>query len=64
MDIINNGILGKLNSFQGNYSFPSQERESNIMNNALGGGSLNDSAGYPIYASRMRIDTSQMRIEI
>jgi len=51
--IVDKGILGDLLKFFGNYSFPYQSKDSNIMNNKLGGGSLNDSASYPIYASRM-----------
>ncbi len=52
-DMIRNDVLGGLLKFQGIYSFPFPSKESNLMNKDLGGGALNDSASYPIYASRM-----------
>jgi len=52
-DLINNGTIGDLLKFHGVYSFPMPDKMSNLLRKDLGGGSLNDSASYPIYASRM-----------
>lgn len=53
MSMIKEEALGKLLMFQGHFGFPFPENNDPKLNKGLGGGSLNDSAAYPIYASRM-----------
>ena len=52
-DLIESGALGKLMTFEGCFAYPSPSKDSNLFNGELGGGSYNDSAVYPICASRM-----------
>lgn len=51
--MIESGVLGDLLKFNGCFAYPMPEDGSNVMNKDLGGGSLNDSACYPVCASRM-----------
>lgn len=52
-ELIREGVLGKLLRFEGCFGYSMPERDSNIMNRDLGGGSFYASAPYPVYASRM-----------
>ena len=52
-ELIRDGTLGEIRNFEGRFALPMPDA-SNIRRNAdLGGGSYNDSAVYPIRASRM-----------
>lgn len=53
LGMIESGIMGEVVKFDGVFSFPYPDSSSNLLNSDLGGGALNDSAGYPIFASRM-----------
>ncbi|MDE2079451.1 MAG: Gfo/Idh/MocA family oxidoreductase [Patescibacteria group bacterium] len=52
-DLIEHGKLGNVQIFDGRFTFPYPDAKSSLLNAELGGGSLNDSAVYPIRASRM-----------
>ncbi len=51
--LIEEGSIGEPLKFEGCFAFPFPEKDSALLNANLGGGSLNDSAVYPIRASRM-----------
>ncbi len=54
LEIIKNNSIGKISSFYGNYSFNLNVSQKNFrLNKKLGGGVLNDVAGYLICASRL-----------
>ena len=54
LEIIKNNSIGKVFSFYGNYSFNLNVSQNNFrLNKKLGGGVLNDVAGYLICASRL-----------
>lgn len=53
VELVRQGALGELLNFEGCFAVPMPEREANILNKKLGGGSYNDAAVYPIRASRM-----------
>jgi len=55
-ELINNNKIGKLDSFNGSFGFPSFPEGDIRYNKELGGGFLNDSGCYPICASRMIFD--------
>ncbi len=61
-NFINEGKLGDLLKFHGVYSFPMPDKSSNLLRKDLGGGSLNDSASYPIYASRMLFEEEPISV--
>ena len=52
-DLINNNKIGDLVSFNGTFGFPAFPEGDIRYNKELGGGFLNDSGCYPVYASRM-----------
>ena len=52
-DLINNDYIGKSFLFSGNFGFPAFPKGNIRYDLKLGGGFLNDSACYPIYASRL-----------
>jgi dTDP-3,4-didehydro-2,6-dideoxy-alpha-D-glucose 3-reductase len=52
-ELINNNKIGKIDSFNGSFGFPSFPEEDIRYKKELGGGFLNDSGCYPIFASRM-----------
>jgi predicted dehydrogenase len=51
--LIKNNKIGDLDSFYGSFGFPSFPEGDIRYNKKLGGGFLNDTGCYPIYASRM-----------
>jgi predicted dehydrogenase len=53
LELINNGKLGELFTFIGMYGFPPVSYNDIRYNKALGGGVLNETGCYPIYASRI-----------
>ena len=53
LSMIDEGLLGDLLMFHGHFGFPIPSDNNHRMKKELGGGSLNDGAAYPIYASRM-----------
>ena len=53
INLIEDDILGDLLVFQGCFAFPFPKEDDIRLKKELGGGVLNDSACYPIYASRM-----------
>jgi predicted dehydrogenase len=54
LEIIKNKSIGEISSFYGNYSFNLNVPQNNFrLNKKLGGGVLNDVAGYLISASRL-----------
>lgn len=53
LSIINEGVLGKILSFEGTFIYPKPEKGNIRLDPALGGGSYTDAAVYPIRASRM-----------
>lgn len=53
MELIREEVLGELLAFDGCFSYPMPDAGNIRHNLALGGGSYNDSASYPIRASRM-----------
>ena len=55
-ELINNKKIGKIDSFNGSFGFPSFPEGDIRYNKELGGGFLNDSGCYPICASRMIFD--------
>jgi dTDP-3,4-didehydro-2,6-dideoxy-alpha-D-glucose 3-reductase len=61
-DLINDKKIGDLNSFNGNFGFPSFPEEDIRYNKELGGGFLNDSGCYPICASRMIFDEEPISV--
>jgi len=52
-DLIDNGKIGKLKSFNGSFGFPEFSYDDIRYNEKLGGGFLNDAGCYPICASRI-----------
>jgi predicted dehydrogenase len=52
LDLVDDGVLGKIFSFHGCYGLPPVSYDDIRHNNELGGGVLNDAACYPICASR------------
>ncbi len=52
-DLINDGAIGELQSFNGTFSLPMPDPGNIRLDVALGGGVLNDAGIYPIRASRM-----------
>jgi dTDP-3,4-didehydro-2,6-dideoxy-alpha-D-glucose 3-reductase len=61
-ELINNNKIGKLDSFNGSFGFPSFPEGDIRYNKELGGGFLNDSGCYPICASRMIFDEEPVSI--
>ena len=61
-ELINNNKIGKLDSFNGSFGFPSFPEQDIRYNKELGGGFLNDSGCYPICASRMIFDEEPISI--
>lgn len=53
LGLVKKGMLGNLVMFEGFFGFPFPAVGDPKLSRELGGGSLNDSAAYPIYASRM-----------
>lgn len=53
LSIINDGVLGKILSFEGTFIYPKPEKGNIRLDPKLGGGSYTDAAVYPIRASRM-----------
>lgn len=53
LDLIRNGILGRIFSFYGTYGFQAVPKDDIRYKKDLGGGVLNDAACYPICASRI-----------
>ena len=61
-ELINNNKIGKLDSFNGSFGFPSFPEGDIRYNKELGGGFLNDSGCYPICASRMIFDEEPISV--
>lgn len=61
-ELIIGGALGEILKFEGCFAFPFPEKDSVLLNANLGGGSLNDSAVYPICASRMIFDDEPVSV--
>ena len=61
-ELINNKKIGKIDSFNGSFGFPSFPEGDIRYNKELGGGFLNDSGCYPISASRMIFDEEPISI--
>jgi len=62
-EIIKNNTIGKVTSFYGNYSFNLNVPKNNFrMNKNLGGGILNDVAGYLICASRFIFNENPTKV--
>ena len=61
-DLINNNKIGDLVSFNGTFGFPAFPDGDIRYNKKLGGGFLNDSGCYPIYASRMIFDEEPLGV--
>jgi len=53
LELIQNNVIGKLFAFDGMYGFPPVPKNDIRYNAELGGGVLNETGCYPIYASRM-----------
>jgi len=62
MRMIESGSMGEIVKFDGVFSFPYPDQSSNLLNPDLGGGALNDSAGYPIFASRMIFNEEPLQV--
>lgn len=52
-ELIREGVLGELLTFDGCFAFPMPDAGNNLRNRELGGGSYNDAGAYLIRASRM-----------
>ena len=62
-ELINDGRIGELKSFNGVFGFPAfPEGDIRYDDNNFGGGFLNDSGCYPIYASRMIFDQEPLSV--
>ena len=61
-ELINNKKIGKIDSFNGSFGFPSFPEGDIRYKKKLGGGFLNDSGCYPISASRMIFDEEPISI--
>ena len=61
-ELINNNKIGKLDSFNASFGFPSFPEQDIRYNKELGGGFLNDSGCYPICASRMIFDEEPISV--
>lgn len=53
LDLIKEGKIGTPIFFEGVFSFPFPDGKDHRFDKNLGGGCLNDSGAYPVYASRM-----------
>lgn len=53
LELIQNNVIGKSFVFDGMYGFPPVSKNDIRYNTELGGGVLNETGCYPIYASRM-----------
>jgi len=62
VSFIKEGLLGNLLMFHGCFGFPFPEDNDQKLKRDLGGGTLNDSAAYPIYASRMLFNEEPISI--
>ncbi|TSA45675.1 gfo/Idh/MocA family oxidoreductase [bacterium] len=61
-ELLEEGVLGELIKFDGRFSVPMPNNDSNILNNTLGGGYYNDASPYPISASRMIFEEEPLNI--
>jgi predicted dehydrogenase len=61
-ELINDKKIGNLDSFNGSFGFPSFPEGDIRYKKELGGGFLNDSGCYPIYASRMIFDEEPLSV--
>ena len=62
ISLVKQGALGDLLSFYGCFGFPFPDDNDPKLNKGLGGGSLNDSAAYAIYASRMIFEEEPLSV--
>ena len=62
ISLVKEGMLGNLLSFYGCFGFPFPNDNDPKLNKELGGGSLNDSAAYAIYASRMIFEEEPINV--
>mgnify|MGYP003343160776 CR=1 FL=1 len=62
IELINDHMLGDLFLFTGNYGFPPVSHDNIRYNRDLGGGILNETGCYPIYASRMIFDDEPVSV--
>lgn len=60
--LIKQGLLGDLLMFHGYFGFPFPDNDNIRLKKELGGGVLNDSACYPIYASRMLFEEEPLSV--
>jgi len=62
-EIINNGLIGNVYSFNGRYGFPPMPKTNIRYVKSLGGGILNDAGCYPINASRLLFDSEPKGVQ-
>lgn len=62
LDLINNGVIGKIFAFYGRYGFQAVPKSDIRYRKELGGGVLNDAACYPICASRIIFDKEPVEV--
>lgn len=62
LNILHDGMLGKISSFHGCYGLPPMPYDDIRHNLALGGGVLNDAACYPICASRIVFQSEPLSV--
>ena len=60
-ELIDNNSIGELFSFNGSFGFPKFPDGDIRYNSKIGGGFLNDSACYPICASRIIFEQEPIR---